>query len=498
MKKKPQNTELIASIDIGSNSVRLVVYKYLNYALLPVLNEKAICQLGKGLENSGVLHPQGVCDALKALEKFAIILKMHSVKKVVTVATAAVRDAKDGAAFLSEVKKFIKIDIDLISGASEASFAALGVKHSFQNVEGVVADMGGGSLEYSRVHGAEITNPISLPLGYFRLMDISNHNPAAAHNVLRQKLAERKSGLLNKEMLGGDLYLAGGGFRSIAKIHMAKRHYPLKILHNYEASADDMLKLCERLIGRNIFQLAKLEGLAEDRVDTIPYAAASLSALIQAINPPRIFFSANGLREGAILSSLLGVIPESSESDKLKDSVALSLKPTVNEQYAEQVINLFAQPLNEMCGVKTRLFEAAALFSEAFINGHPEYRAENAFLSVLRGQYVAANHYERAFIAACCYYRYRHKDSNNTLDEYKDLTASIDKRAARCVGLVLSIAYGLSGGNEKVLGKLSVEYQVGKEFVIGVPKDLMPLVSNGVIKKAAKLAEQLGVRVGII
>src|SRR5579871_6544491 len=170
----------VAIVDIGSNSVRLVAYESRSRAPTPTFNEKALCGLGRGVATTGLLPDDGVAKALAALQRFRVLCDTMEIEDVRAIATAAVRDAANGPAFLKLASHAIGADIQLLSGKEEARFAALGVVSSIHRPDGVVGDLGGGSLELTEIRDGEVRDGLTLPLGGLSLMDLSERSPKKA------------------------------------------------------------------------------------------------------------------------------------------------------------------------------------------------------------------------------------------------------------------------------------------------------------------------------
>ena len=165
-----------AIIDLGSNSIRMLIYDNILNSQIPVFNEKAVCQLGKNLDRTGKLDPKGAEFALTVLKRFKQILSNLKVKKYKAIGTAALRESTDAKEFITKSQKIIKKKIIVLSGNKEAENSALGVVIGFQKVNGVVADLGGGSLELARVEKNIIHEKISLPLGVLRIFNQPKKN----------------------------------------------------------------------------------------------------------------------------------------------------------------------------------------------------------------------------------------------------------------------------------------------------------------------------------
>ncbi len=234
-------TERRAVIDIGSNSVRLVIYDGLLRAPFSICNEKALCGLGRDISDDGSLNSEAVEFALETLRRFSRILTEHGNPPVYTIATAAVRDAKDGKSFVAAVAK-LGFELTVLSGEEEAKYAALGAVSFEPGPCGIVGDMGGGSLELVALNKGTIGESISLPVGPFNIMRKAPGGPNDAELFIEKEL--NKVAFLKKQKCE-TLYLIGGAWRAVARIHMRLRSYPLSVLHHYELTSSQVLEICK-------------------------------------------------------------------------------------------------------------------------------------------------------------------------------------------------------------------------------------------------------------
>jgi exopolyphosphatase/guanosine-5'-triphosphate,3'-diphosphate pyrophosphatase len=218
----------VAIVDIGSNSVRLVVYAGRQRAPSPIFNEKVMAGLGAGLGETGELDAKSQRRALMALQRYRLLLKHMRVRHVQVVATAAVRDARNGLEFVREVER-IGLPCEIVSADAEARYSGLGVVSAFPGADGIVGDLGGGSLELVEVAHGETQRRISLPLGVLRI-EPGKSGAKAALEILREGLKE--SGLA-KAGRGRPFYMVGGSWRALAQIDMAATDFPLPATHHY-------------------------------------------------------------------------------------------------------------------------------------------------------------------------------------------------------------------------------------------------------------------------
>ena len=307
-------------VDLGSNSVRLVVYAAAARSPVLVFNEKVLCGLGRTLASTGRLDPKGIERALAALKRFVALRDQIGIDTLVVAATAAVRDAEDGPEFLLRAEEICGFKITLVSGAEEARLAAQGVLSGTPDADGVVGDLGGASLELVGVGGGQRQGEgVTLPIGPLRLMDMSKGSMTEAAAIVDKTL----KGLdLLKEFQGRRLYVVGGVWRNLARIHMAQRQYPIHVLHGYvipAADASDLARVIEKLGPKS---LAQIPDISERRVDTLPVGALILDKLIEAMKAKDIVISAYGLREGILFDHSR---PKSSVKQRLKRGCEMQL-----------------------------------------------------------------------------------------------------------------------------------------------------------------------------
>ncbi|MFZ5618451.1 MAG: Ppx/GppA family phosphatase, partial [Pseudomonadota bacterium] len=283
-----------AVIDIGSNSVRLVIYDGPRRAPFPICNEKSLCGLGRDTSEDGRLNPRAVESALETLARFKRLLAEHGDPAARTVATAAVREAKDGPQFVERVRA-LGLEVETIGGREEASLAAFGVASFEPGATGLVGDMGGGSLELVAVNNGVAGDAVSLSIGPLRLMQHSKGDLKAAAREIDQALA---SVTWLKDRRPETLYAVGGAWRAIARINMQLRRHPLPVLHHYELSARQAIETCDLVARQSRSSLEVTPGVSAKRIDTIPFAAIVMRRLLEDARINKISVSAGGLREG--------------------------------------------------------------------------------------------------------------------------------------------------------------------------------------------------------
>src|SRR3981081_3903728 len=234
MKRPRKRATSVAVIDIGSNSVRLVVYETMARSLVTIFNEKALCGLGREVQSTGLLAPDAVAKALTALRRFRAVCRIQKVGRVYAIATAACRDASNGPDFIAKAERICGARIQILSGPREAKLSALGVVSGVHNPDGIVGDLGGGSLELIDVRGNRVRSGVTLPLGSLALQDASHRSVQRAEPIVKQELsdvAQLKAGR------GRTFYAVGGTWRALARIHIVQSGYPLLGMTRYSIYA---------------------------------------------------------------------------------------------------------------------------------------------------------------------------------------------------------------------------------------------------------------------
>lgn len=318
LSSKKERESSLAIIDLGSNSLRLVIYDALVRGRTILYEEKVSCGLGKNVNHTKLLETEIIDQALLILQRFIGICHNFSVSTVQILATAATRIAENGQEFVSLIREKVAENVRILSGEEEAHYAALGVISSFCKPQGMVADLGGGSLEIIAIDANQPTKGISYPLGGLILKDAAQNNLLKAKKIVRSCLEEDYSFL---QALGEDFYAIGGTWRNLARLHMQYENYPPSVLHGYAVDAMRMSQFLEELIidfgttGKKL----DLSNVAKKRRSLLPYGAIVLLELISKLEPKRIIFSGAGIRDGYFFSCL-------DEAEKRKDGFLCSIE----------------------------------------------------------------------------------------------------------------------------------------------------------------------------
>ena len=449
-------------IDIGSNSIRLVVFERQARCLLQVFNEKVMSGLGRGFDETGRLNPEGVASALTNLPRFVAIATAMGVTDLIPFATAAVRDAADGPAFLRELRERAGLEVRLLSGDDEARLSALGVASAVPGTDGIVGDLGGGSLELVSVQGMTMSHHESLPLGAFRLM---RDGKAKAETIIASidRQLDRLPWL--DGFKGRTFYPVGGTWRAFARAHMERVTYPLHVIHHYAIDGADAAETAA-LLGR-LGRKSKIKGAPKRRLEALPYGALVLSRLLLRLAPPQVVFSAYGLREGHLLSLL-------SPDLRLQDPLLAAAEDwTTRFGRLSDPSQLFAWTAGLFAGeddAAQRLRQAACTLSDVGWVDHPDYRAEHAFLRILRFPFPAVDHAERAFLALCGYARYAGVNDGPLTIGARSLLSEAQATKALVLGLALRLAHTLTGGGSVLLQRTSLKL-TGDSLTLTLPED---------------------------
>lgn len=450
----------VGIIDVGSNSIRLVVYERASRAPLPVFNEKVLCGLARGLDATGRLDPAGVDMAMANIDRFITLAHNMKVRSLDLLATAAVRDASDGPDFMREMAQRPGLDSHIVSGRDEARFSGFGVMCGMPGADGVMGDLGGGSLELVALGNDRIGSSSTLPVGPLRLMSSGKGDP---RRVIVDAI---ESVRWLREESGKTFYAVGGAWRAFARLHMEQAGYPLHIIHHYDIAAEEARAVARLIAVQSAKSLEKMPGVSRRRVDTLPLACLALDRLLAALKPRNVVFSAFGLREGFYYSRLndterarhplIAFAEEQGAGwrrfDLSPDEIFAWLTPVfAGESDAEKILRA-----------------AACHLSDISWNDHPDYRAEHAYIRVLHLPAPGMSHRDRAVLAMALTYRYKSDPKAATIDTALRLTDNKGRAFARRLGACLRLAYNLSGGAPGLLPQIQLR-RTERELRLIVP-----------------------------
>ena len=479
----------VGIIDVGSNSIRLVVYERASRAPLPVFNEKVLCGLARGLDATGRLNAQGVEMALANIDRFHTLAHNMKVTSLDLLATAAVRDAADGADFMRQLEQRPGIKAHIVSGMDEAQFSGFGVMCGMPDASGVMGDLGGGSLELVALGQGRIGSSSTLPIGPLRLMSSGKSDPK---RIVVDAIDDVK---WLREETGKTFYAVGGAWRSFARLHMEQAGYPLHIIHHYDIPADEARAVARLIAVQSAKSLEKMPGVSRRRVDTLPLACLALDRLLAALKPRNVVFSAFGLREGFYYSRL----PE-------RERARHPLIAFAEEQGAgwrrfdltPQEIDDWLTPVFAGESESDRILRAAAChLSDISWNDHPDYRDEQAYFRVLHLPAPGMSHRDRAVLAMALTYRYKSDPKSASMETALRLSDGKGRSFARRLGACLRLAYNLSGGAPGLLPRLQLR-RTERELRLIVPADLKRSLGDITARRLESAAEAFDLKSVIV
>lgn len=478
-----------AIIDIGSNSVRLVVYGGPPRAPFALFNEKLLAGLGRGLSKDGVLAQEAMDSALHSLARFRQLLDMMGVDDVQVVATAAAREARNAPEFLQSVAA-LGFAPRVLSGAEEAEASGYGVISSIPDADGIVGDLGGGSLELAYLEKGQVRNNLSLPLGTLRLASIRAEGPRALRRTLREHL---QAAPWLAEGQSKPFFMVGGSWRALARLHMHKTRYPLSILSSYEVPSQDAARLVRMTAGLDKTILRAVPTLSASRLAGLNDAAALLAGLVGLVRPSTLVTCAAGLREGLLFQRL-------SPAERARDPL-LEEARTEGERQGRfdehgQLIHHWISPLfGDEAPVYARIREAACLLADVAWQANPEFRAERGVDMALHGNWTGASHRDRALLAMALHVSFGGGD--HVPDPVARLASPAELAMAKSWGLAIRLAQRLSGGTEKAL-KFSYLSKESATLSLTLSPPHGALASDQVKRRLRSLATHMSLKARLV
>ncbi len=485
----------IAVLDIGSNSVRLVIYQVSGLAFTHIYNEKVMAGLGRGIRDTGRLNPEGKVKTLAALKRFALLIKGLGLRMDLVAATAAMRVATDAQDFIEVINRETGFQITPLLGEEEAYLTAMGVLSGEPRAEGICADLGGASLELTPIAEGRPEAGVSLALGPFAVyqgaLDIE-----PVRNTIREELAK-----LDKDIRADNLYLIGGAWRNMALIDQARTEYPLKVLQNYTWShetAHDLARWGQSAEGQAI--LRQWPGLRPERADTLPYSCLMLEELMGLVKPESVIIAPDGVRDGLVLNTFF---EERSRHTALLDACADLAKG--NREGA-----VFGDPLFSFLSDAAQHFPRTfSLENENTLRNaacdlvgigkglHPDHKAKMVFRSVLYAPLPGLTHKERAYLALMLFASYTSKENSPNQQAIDYWLDDEEKKAARIYGFAMRFGVTLSARSAYLLMGVKFEKN-GDSLEVRLSRDRAALKSEKLAERLEQIATLLGCQSNII
>lgn len=438
----------VGVVDVGSNSVRMVVFDGAARSPAYFYNEKIMCGLGKGLAETGRLNPEGKVRALAALKRFSLLARGMDIAPFTVVATAATREAEDGAEFQAQVLKETGLKLHVIDGAEEARLSAQGVLLGWPEAKGIVCDIGGNSMELARIGDGRVGKRVSTPLGPFRLQQISaDPKKRKAHIDAILEAAAKDIKPDNDR-----IYLVGGSWRVIARLDMERRNYPLTVLHEYRMTPDNLLATLDWLRTTDLPALRGRTGTSAERMELVPLACEVLREIIRVLKPSEIDVSAYGIREGLLYEQM---------PDKLRARDPLIEAARMTELTQARIpgfgkkLFAFLEPLFKGATPdRLRLIKAACLLHDTTWRAHPDYRAEACFDNATRANLGGLDHPGRVFLGLALLHRYKNSRAGSRMEPLFRLLSETDIQEAEALGKAMRFGAMFSIGDPSKAGEL--------------------------------------------
>ncbi|TPK87393.1 exopolyphosphatase [Mesorhizobium sp. B2-4-12] len=484
-----QDRRPLSIIDIGSNSIRLVVYEGLARSPTMLFNEKMLAGLGRGIVSTGKLDPDAVTRSMEEFRRFRALSDQAGAEHMYVLATAAAREAVNGPDFIHRAEEVLKTEIRVLSGRQEAYYSALGVISGFHPANGIAGDLGGGSLELIDIKGEAMGEGITLPLGGLRLQDMAKNSLVQAQKIARQELARAK---LLKGGQGRAFYAVGGTWRNLARLHMEMTNYPLGVMHHYEISADGAAQNFLKQVAKGEVEKVKgIEGVSKNRRSLLPYGAVVLQEIMSAMQPSKIVVSAQGVREG-FLYSLLD--EEEQNADPLISAAEeLALLRSRSVHHAHDLVEWTGKAFKAF-GIdetedEARYRHAACLLADIGWRAHPEYRGRQSLNIIAHASFIGVDHPGRAYLALASAYRHDGIFNDGIAPEIKALAPPRLLERARVLAAMMRVVYLLTAAMPGIMPRLEWESRANGTLALVLPSSLADLYGERPAGRLAQLAK---------
>ncbi|MGB8814716.1 MAG: Ppx/GppA family phosphatase [Paracoccaceae bacterium] len=437
----------VGVVDVGSNSVRMVVFDGAARSPAYFYNEKVMAGLGQGLVETGLLNPRGRERALVALRRFALLAEGMDIAPLTVVATAAVREASDGPAFQAQVLAETGLKIWVIDGDEEARLSAQGVLLGWPEAKGIVCDIGGSSMELARIGNGKVGKRATSPLGPFRLQQV----PEKKRQAHIDRILEDLHGQFKSE--GERIYLVGGSWRVIARLDMERRNYPLTVLHEYRMTPKSLIDTLDWIANSDLALLRARTGTGVERMELVPLACEVLRELVRVFKPSEIDVSSYGIREGLLYEQM----PERLRArDPLIEAARASEAAQARIPGFGKKLFTFLEPLFQgVTRERLRLIKAACLLHDTTWRAHPDYRAEACFDNATRANLGGLDHPGRVFLGLALLHRYKNSRAGSRMEPLFRLLTDDEIQEAEVLGKAMRFGAMFSIDHPESAGALS-------------------------------------------
>lgn len=478
----------VAVVDVGSNSVRLVVYDDLSRAPFPRFNEKSLCGLGAELRTTGKLGEGAIEATLAAMRRYVAIARAMEVKRIDVIATEAIRSASNGKDLLGPMVEETGLEPKILTGEEEARLAALGVISGFYRPRGLIGDMGGGSVEIAEVSDDRVgERSVSLPLGALPATALIEEHGKDAKDEVDAIIGDSLPPPLSAPVF----YPIGGGWRAIARVHMVQNDVPVKVSHGYELEAKEARAFAKKLWRMSTDEIAGLPGVPSRRIETLAGAALVFDRVLKKLKPEKIVFSALGLREGWLYDQL-------AEDDRYRDPLvegarAFGLPRARVPGFAPALVRWTDGLFPGESHAEKRLRVAACALADIAWIDQQAVRANQSFHRILSLPFVGLNHPERVFLALTLLERYDGSADDPDVKPALSLLSRAEFRRARILGRTLLLGFRFSGSVPAILETAKLRIETDEVRLEIEPGATVP-DSDAVRSRIKQLASSLGVK----
>ncbi|QUJ77070.1 Ppx/GppA family phosphatase [Sulfitobacter albidus] len=474
----------VGVVDVGSNSVRLVVFDGAARSPAYFYNEKIMCALGAGMAETGHLSPEGRARALSAMHRFSALADGMGLSELTVVATAAVRDASDGRAFREDVLRETGLRIWTIDGEEEARLSAQGVLLGWPGAYGLVCDIGGSSMELAEISGGRVGRRVTSNLGPLKLRDIKGG--AKAREPYIKETMEQLAEKMGKQR--DRLFLVGGSWRAIARIDMIRQGYPLMVLHEYRMTRESVRETVKFIKKSNMEELRLEAGISSGRASLVPFAAEVLSRLVKTFKPKDIAISSYGIREGMLYEQMPQRLRD---RDPLIEACRFAeAKDARVPGFGRTLYNFILPLFRSASAPRKRLIKAACLLHDVSWRAHPDYRAEVCFDNATRANMGGIKHAERIYLGLALLHRYSNKRENSRFADLFEMVDEATRRDAEILGKAMRFGAMLWADKDGDLGELRW-HPKKKELYLRLAPDMMPLFGEVAEARFNSLAASL-------
>lgn len=481
----------VGVVDVGSNSVRLVIFDGAARSPAYFYNEKVMCGLGDGMTESGRLNPEGKVRALDAIRRFQTLANGMGLAPLSAVATAAMREADDGQEFQDEVTRETGLRLFVIDGPEEARLSAQGVLLGWPKADGLVCDIGGSSMELAVLSEGKVGRRETSALGPLKLRDVKGGRKA-----MRGYIDAELAGL--KDRMGDlpdRLFLVGGSWRAIAKIDMARRNYPLKVLHEYQMRPAELRTTLKWIGDTDLSAIKAMSGVSGARLSLVPYAAEVLTGVLRTLKPREIAISSYGLREGLLYEQMPQMLRD---RDPLIEACRFAEAKDARVPGFGKVLYRFIRPIYTRTGEnRLRLIQAACLLHDVSWRSHPDYRGDVCFDYATRANFGGLSHQERLFLGLSMMHRYKSNRSRGRFDALIDLMDPEDVQQAQILGRALRFGAMFTAQKADHMGTLRW-HPNKKRLVLSIGPQAMALYGEVAQSRFASLAKALGAETEVV